>query len=195
MASITPYQISIPEEQLFLLSQKLSLTTFPKTTIHEQAWSRGPPPSEIKRLVSYWQKGFSWREVEAHLNATLPQFTTSISVSGFGDYEMHFVHQRSEVHDAIPLLYLHGWPGSFLEVQKLLPLLVKGSGEQKFHVVAPSLIDFGFSAGNMKVCLLFLVSLSPYTVYVNVGTVLLYLLIIACRKIFKSINTRKHVTT
>ena len=42
----------------------------------------------------------------------------------------------------IPLLFLHGWPGSFLEIMKGLPLL-NGAG---FDVVAPSLPGFGFSS-------------------------------------------------
>jgi pimeloyl-ACP methyl ester carboxylesterase len=41
-------------------------------------------------------------------------------------------------------------PGSFLEVKKLLPLLKGGNGEPAFHVVAPSLPNFGFSLGVTK---------------------------------------------
>ena len=36
---------------------------------------------------------------------------------------------------------MHGWPGSFWEVSKILPLL----NEAGFHVVAPSLPGYGFS--------------------------------------------------
>lgn len=39
-------------------------------------------------------------------------------------------------------------PGSFLEVSKLLPLLTSPQGNgPSFHVVAPSLPNFGFSSG------------------------------------------------
>ena len=49
------------------------------------------------------------------------------------------------------LLFLLG-PGNFLEVSKLLPLLTSGGGEDApaFHVVAPSLPNFGFSSGTKK---------------------------------------------
>ena len=42
-------------------------------------------------------------------------------------------------------------PGSFLEVERILPLLTKGGKDTPvFHVVAPSLPNFGFSDGPKK---------------------------------------------
>ena len=63
---------------------------------------------------------------------------------------MHFIHQKSDVEGAIPLLFCHGWPGSFLEVTKMLPLLKGGDGRPAFHVVAPSLPNYGFSGACRK---------------------------------------------
>lgn len=76
------------------------------------------------------------------------------------------MHQPSPVKDAVPLLFSHGCkynssivdcetaqrltrlgPGSFVEVSKLLPLLKGGNETPAFHVVAPSLPNFGFSGG------------------------------------------------
>jgi pimeloyl-ACP methyl ester carboxylesterase len=54
---------------------------------------------------------------------------------------VHFVHSKATSSDAIPLLFLHGWPGSFVEVMKALPAL----NEAGFNVVAPSLPEYGFS--------------------------------------------------
>jgi pimeloyl-ACP methyl ester carboxylesterase len=82
---------------------------------------------------------------------SFPQFETQVTVNGFDAIDMHFLHQKSEVKAAIPLLFVHGWPGSFLEVTKMLPLLSGGDGKPAFHVVAPSLPNFGFSAGMFKV--------------------------------------------
>lgn len=44
-------------------------------------------------------------------------------------------------------------PGSFLEVIKLLPILIKSDDESQpvFDVIAPSLPNFGFSEGIKKV--------------------------------------------
>lgn len=93
----------------------------------------------MKSLTKYWLEKFDWRVAEANLNQ-LPQFKTSIEVENFNTLEIHFIYQKSSIPNAIPLLFVHGWPGSFIEVTKLLPLL-----KNQFHVVAPSLPNFGFS--------------------------------------------------
>lgn len=147
MAPVTPFKISVPDSDIERLKQKLSLTTFPQDVDFSDSWDYGAPLKDIKRLASYWQDGFDWRAAESKLNAELPQFSTFVSVDGFGDIDLHFVHQRSDRPDSIPLLFSHGWPGSFLEVVKILPLLVSPAGEDQpsFHVVAPSLPNYGFS--------------------------------------------------
>ncbi|KAL3453024.1 alpha/beta-hydrolase [Aspergillus insuetus] len=161
MAPIMPFKISIPDSRLQRLQQKLALTDFPNEledldpASDKEKWSRGAALPEIQRLASCWKDHFDWRKVEARLNEELPQYTMEIEIKGFGSYTIHFVHQRSDAavaadgERAIPLLFLHGWPGSFLEVSKILPLLAKrGEDGTSFHVVAPSLIDFGFSEGS-----------------------------------------------
>jgi pimeloyl-ACP methyl ester carboxylesterase len=89
-------------------------------------------------VLQTWLGTYSWKDAEAQLN-TLPQFMTNIPVSGFSDLDIQFVHSPSQAalngKKSIPLLYLHGWPGSILEVSKALPLF----NEQGFDVVAPSL--------------------------------------------------------
>jgi pimeloyl-ACP methyl ester carboxylesterase len=97
--------------------------------------------ADIKRLASYWATTYDWRATEAQLNR-LPHFKTEILVDGFGGLDIHFLHQKSEVKGAIPLLFVHGWPGSWIEVTKMLPLLKGGHGKPAFHVVAPSLPNY-----------------------------------------------------
>jgi len=48
----------------------------------------------------------------------------------------------------VPLLFAHGWPGSFLECVKLLPLWTRPENASlpAFHVVCPSIPGYGFSA-------------------------------------------------
>jgi pimeloyl-ACP methyl ester carboxylesterase len=77
---------------------------------------------------------------------------TKFSVDGFEPVDMHFLHQNSDISGAIRLLFVHGWPGSFLEVTKILPLLKGGDGKPAFHVVVPSLPNYVFSGWVMKVC-------------------------------------------
>lgn len=150
MADIKSFQIAIPEERINRLKQKLALTDFCDEVEDETPWVRGPPLADIKRLANYWATGYNWRQHEAELNK-LPHFMTKIDIDNYGTYDVHFIHARSSVKNAIPLLFSHGWPGSFIEVVKMLPELTKGGKDHPaFHVVAPSLIDFGFSAGAKK---------------------------------------------
>jgi len=151
MASIAPFKITVPEEKIVHLRQKLALSDFPSEGYGIEPWNRGPPVVDIMRLAHYWEHGFDWRAVETELNR-LPQYTVAIPIEGHGTSQVHFIHQPSMVTNAIPLLFVHGWPGSFIEVTKILPQLVGGgSAFPAFHVVAPSLVDFGFSSASAKV--------------------------------------------
>lgn len=102
--------------------------------------------SDVKRLTEFWKDGFDWRAYEAKLNQ-FPQFTTNISVDGYEELNIHFIHQKSSRPNSIPLLFVHGWPGSIVEVTKIIKSLSEPKGDDvpSFHVVAPSLPNFGFS--------------------------------------------------
>jgi pimeloyl-ACP methyl ester carboxylesterase len=145
---IKPFKIAVPDADLERLKTKLSQAKFPKDVDMSDSWSYGTPLKDIKRLAAYWRDGFDWRAAESQLNAQLSQFTTAVAVDGFGDLEIHFLHHRSPRQDSILLLLAHGWPGSFYEAVRLLPLLTSPSdpSHPSFHVVVPSLPNFGFSA-------------------------------------------------
>ncbi|MFI5287597.1 MAG: epoxide hydrolase, partial [Candidatus Dormibacteria bacterium] len=88
--------------------------------------------------------GYDWRAEEARLNAFEQQRTT---IDG---QQVHFLHVRSPESGALPLLMIHGWPGSvaeFLEVIGPLtdPVAHGGNPSDAFHLVVPSLPGFGFS--------------------------------------------------
>lgn len=105
---IKPFKIAIPDSALASLKAKLSSASFPAGGDTTESWDYGVPLSDIKRLAAYWAEGFDWRAQEARLNETLPQFTTNVEVDGFGEINMHFVHQRSKTPGSIPLLFCHG---------------------------------------------------------------------------------------
>ncbi|TGO36390.1 hypothetical protein BHYA_0126g00160 [Botrytis hyacinthi] len=144
-----PFQISVPQAKIDTLKTKLSLAEFPDE-LENAEWDMGAPLSDVKRLAKAWEQ-WDWRVAEEKLNKKLEgaQFTTGVEVDGFGELDVHFVWQKSEVKGAVPLLFVHGWPGSFLEVVQLLPLLQQPGGPA-FHIVAPSLPNYGFSEGVKK---------------------------------------------
>ncbi|KAF5373139.1 hypothetical protein D9758_001462 [Tetrapyrgos nigripes] len=148
----TPFKISVLDSQLDLLRKKLDLVTFPDE-LEDVEWRYGVPLADMKRLVARWKDGFDWRAEEKKLNEELPQFTRDIEVMEHGRLNIHYVHKRSTLETAIPLLFVHGWPSSITDVQKILPLLVQTSENgdfPSFHVVAFSLPGYGFSEAPKK---------------------------------------------
>ncbi|KAI0078544.1 alpha/beta-hydrolase [Panus rudis PR-1116 ss-1] len=144
------FTLHVPDSEIDYLKQKLELTRFPDE-LEGGSWDYGVPLAILKRLIARWKDGFDWRASEARIN-TLPQFTRDIEVEGHGTLNIHYVHKRSELGDnAIPLLFVHGWPGHFMEASRILPLLTAVSpNEPSFHVVAPSLPGYGFSDAPRK---------------------------------------------
>ncbi|KAJ2976284.1 hypothetical protein NUW58_g8126 [Xylaria curta] len=108
--------------------------------------STGLSLQTLQDLRKEWITGFKWEEEQASINK-LHHFTVNIE-----GVDVHFVHEVSGNPDAIPLILLHGWPGTFLELTPLIDLLVpksqlKGKNSNTtFDVVIPSLLGFGFSA-------------------------------------------------
>lgn len=107
MSSLRPFEISISQEHLELLKEKLLLASFPDE-LDDAGWDLGAPLADVKRLAAYWKDGFDWKKQETLLNNELPQFTTDITVDGFDGLEIHLVYQKSAIKGAIPLLFIHG---------------------------------------------------------------------------------------
>ncbi|KAJ4318203.1 hypothetical protein N0V84_006959 [Fusarium piperis] len=110
----------------------------------------GPSAENFTAVRDYWVNEYSWNATEASINQKLEQFTTIVEpVIDNASYPvpLHFVHHRSPRDDAIPLLFIHGWPGSFLEVGNIIGNLTNphNASVPVFHVVAPSIPGFGFS--------------------------------------------------
>ena len=68
-----------------------------------------------------------------------------VDVKGYGEQVIHFAHQRSSRPDALPLLFLSGWPGSFLEARKIIQPLTQPADKDTlaFHLIIASLPGFG----------------------------------------------------
>lgn len=107
-----PFTLAIPDEELNLLHQKLRATRLPDELANAK-WDYGVPLADIKRLAALWENGFDWRQAEAKINA-IPQFTRDIEIEGFGTLNIHYIHQKSQLEAAIPLLFAHGCGCSLL---------------------------------------------------------------------------------
>lgn len=99
----------------------------------------------LVKILDHWANRYDWTARQKRLNA-LPQFKTSVS-----GLDIHFVHAkpppRAGARRTLPLLLLHGWPGSVVEFYKMVPMLTapRDGAEFAFEVVAPSLPGYGFS--------------------------------------------------
>ncbi|VDB86821.1 unnamed protein product [Peniophora sp. CBMAI 1063] len=145
-----PFTLSVSDHALDELHERLARTRLPDELVGA-GWHYGVPLAHIRRLIERWRDSFDWRAAEREIN-NLPMFTRVLDVDGFGALDLHYVHQRSARPNAIPLLFVHGWPGSFLEVEKILPLLTAPDdpAAPAFHVIAPGIPGFGFSEAPHK---------------------------------------------
>jgi pimeloyl-ACP methyl ester carboxylesterase len=126
MKRMQPFRIAIPDAALDDLHRRLDATRWPAgVTDHG-----GIALDAMQELVRHWRHDFDWRRHERELN-DWPQFRAG---------DLHVVHLVSDRADATPLLLLHGWPGSFVEMRRVVPLL-----RARFHLVIPSLPGYGFS--------------------------------------------------
>jgi pimeloyl-ACP methyl ester carboxylesterase len=139
-AAIKPFKVHIPNSVLADLRRRLSETKWPDQ-LPGTTWEYGADISKVRELADYWQKHYDWRAQEAEINR-FDQFTTEID-----GQTIYFIHERSPRTDAIPLMLIHGWPGSILEFFALIEPLThpKDSSTPAFDVVVPSLPGFGFS--------------------------------------------------
>ena len=130
---INEYIINISDERLAAISTQIQSYDWSQLP-DLGGWNAGVGISDLKRLVNYWQDEYNWRDVERRLNE-LPNYITEIE----GE-QIHFVHKKGDGSKP-PVLLLHGWPGSYLEFERLIdPLSSDGH-----DVVVPSLPGFAFS--------------------------------------------------
>jgi len=138
-----PYRIDVPQSDLVDLRDRLARNRWPQV-LPGEPWSRGVPVDHLRELAGYWAGGYDWREHEARLNE-LPQFTTAID-----GQTIHFLHVRSPEPDALPVVLVHGWPGSIVEFLDVIGPLTDprrhgADPADACHVVVPSIPGFGFS--------------------------------------------------
>ena len=138
-----PFSVHIDDEVLEDLQNRLAATRWPNE-LPGAGWDYGSNLDYMKELVDYWRNEFDWRAQEALINS-FSHYKTN--VEGLG---IHFIHERGNGPNPMPLVITHGWPGTFFEMYKLIPLLTDpasrgGDPTDSFDVVAPSLPGFGFS--------------------------------------------------
>jgi pimeloyl-ACP methyl ester carboxylesterase len=141
--AIRPFKVHFSDEALADLKRRIAATRWPeKETVADQ--TQGVQLATMQKLARYWGADYDWRKCEARLNA-LPQFVTTID-----GLDIHFIHVRSKLPNALPMLVTHGWPGSVVEQLKIVDPLTNptahgGTAADAFDLVIPSMPGYGFS--------------------------------------------------
>jgi len=134
-----PYSASAVED----LRARLQRTRWPDE-IHGSGWEYGASLDYMQQICRHWKDRFDWK---AHVDtlSTLHHYRYTA-----GDLGIHFIHERGRGPAPTPLVITHGWPGSFLEMLKIIPMLADPASygadpADSFDVVVPSLPGFGYS--------------------------------------------------
>ena len=109
--------------------------------------------NKLQEIIKYWRTTYldKWTERQKFFNQ-FPHFKTQIQ-----GLDIHFIHVKPKVDEdttLLPIILLHGWPGSVREFYDILPKLTKTIEIKKmkfaFEVVVPSLPGYGWSQASSK---------------------------------------------
>ena len=99
MTSEWPFKVAVSGDTLALLECMLHDTRLPDK-VSAGDWAYGALLANISQLASRWNQGHDWHTHERDLNA--------LSMDGFGDLSVHYVHQQRAAERTTPLLFVHG---------------------------------------------------------------------------------------
>ena len=142
-APLVPYTIRVSDAVVADLKVRLARTRFPDE-IPGSGWEFGTDLAYMKELVAYWRDTFNWREQEGRLDR-FDQFKTKVD-----GLDIHFIRQRAKSANALPVIFVHGYPDSFVTFSKVIdalsdPVSHGGRAEDAVDVIVPSLPGYGFS--------------------------------------------------
>lgn len=145
----TPFTVNFPDEEYLQLQQLLRLSRIgPVTWENQHTDGRyGVPRNWLQSTKDYWLTEFDWPAEERRINS-FPNYKLRVADQK-GDVDLHFIALLSTREDAMPLVLLHGWPGSFLEFLPTLELAREkySSDALPFHIIVPSLPGYTLSSG------------------------------------------------
>ncbi|SCO91538.1 related to epoxide hydrolase [Fusarium oxysporum] len=142
----TPFRVSITDDKVDELKQlvKLGRVGPPTYESTQKEHNYGVSHQWLTDAKAAWID-FDWRAAEKQINS-YNHWTVPIKDEK-GDFTVHFTGLFSSKPDAVPVVMLHGWPGSFLEFLKILSILKDKYTPETlpYHVIVPSLPGYAFS--------------------------------------------------
>ncbi|KAF9872909.1 epoxide hydrolase [Colletotrichum karsti] len=145
---VSPFHVAVSRDELQDFHDLIRLSKLgPRTYENSSANGRyGVTYEWMSEAKAYWESRFDWSAVEDRINEH-PNFKANILDDDGSAYAIHFTGLFSQRKDAIPLMCIHGWPGSFLEFTGILSRLKQNYSPQDlpYHIVIPSLPGYAFS--------------------------------------------------
>lgn len=145
-SSAKPFTLNVPEKDFSEFTQLLQLSKLGPVTYENQQEDRrfGVTHKWMTETKDYWLNKFDWRAQEKHINS-FDNYKMDVEK----DINVHFIGMFSEKKDAVPIVFMHGWPGSFVEFLPILGLLREkySTKDLPYHIVVPSLPGYTLSSG------------------------------------------------
>ncbi|KAK3334509.1 Alpha/Beta hydrolase protein [Neurospora tetraspora] len=147
-----PFRIDVSDSDLSQFRSLIQQAIIPP----EQFYNKHANPATGKFGITrdwlihardYWLNTYDWRAQESFINS-FPQFKQTVVGPTSGQtFDLHFAALFSLREDAIPVIFMHGWPGSFLEFVPMLDILRSRYTPETlpYHIIVPSIPDYGYS--------------------------------------------------
>lgn len=148
---VVPFTAHVAEDKLQHFKKLLELSPIAPPVFentHDSASKYGVTRDWLDKAKHAWLNEFDWRKHEDRINS-YPNFTATVQDGAGNDVKMHFLALFSEKKDAIPISFLHGWPGSICEFLDMLDLIKAKYSPQDlpYHIIVPSLPGYAYSGG------------------------------------------------
>ncbi|XP_004536348.1 juvenile hormone epoxide hydrolase 2 [Ceratitis capitata] len=151
-AAIKKFDISAKPELIEALTKKLSEPLVLPEPLEGVGFQYGFNSKYLSEVIKYWRDSYlpKWNERETFLKQ-FPHYETQIQ--GLRIHYIHVKPKATEGKKVVPLLLIHGWPGSVREFYRIIPLLTNPNpkSDYVFEVIAPSLPGYGWSQAASKV--------------------------------------------
>lgn len=147
-----PYKIHVSDDELSDFKQLLKLARLaPLTFENNQSDPNkfGVTHEWMSSTKKHWETNYDWRKREDYLNS-FPNFKAIVEDNETSSaFDIHFAALFSQKRDVLPIVFLHGWPGSHLEFLGIMDVFRKKykAEELPYHIVAPSLPGWTLSSG------------------------------------------------
>jgi pimeloyl-ACP methyl ester carboxylesterase len=134
---ITEFRCHVEQSAIDDLKSRIRQTRW-TDEIKNSGWKYGSSLNYIRDLADYWLNHFDWRKTEDDIQQ-YPNYIAEIE-----GIKIHFLHIKGNGRVSVPMVITHGWPGSFLEMMKIIPMLTTDP-DFSFDLIIPCIPGFGFS--------------------------------------------------